>query len=319
MKYLGIDFETANSERASICSVGLLLVDESFNHIMSKEVLVNPECDFDVFNIMIHGITPDMVIDSPTFPQVLDLIQQNIDDDTVVVCHNAGFDMSVFRKSCVRYNLSPISFPYVCTYVLTRHLIPGKISYSLDSLIYDFNLPSFSHHDALEDTKACLSLLHYLIDTNGSKNAFDLCDAANCSVGKIIDAEKYIPCKHFPDIKKSKVSLFDYSSINKDASESHPFYNKVIVFTGTLSSCTRIDAFKMVADVGGIPSDSLSKKTNYLVTGYQRPEALNGHEKSNKRMKAEQYLSKGADIQIISESEFYEIMSDSYTKLNSGE
>ena len=312
MRYLGLDFETANSSRDSACSVGLCLMDENFNIISEEELLIDPETHFDDFNILIHGIVPEMVVGCPTFPEAMNKIERLINDNTIVVCHNAGFDMSVLRKSCERYNIQPKQFNYVCTYVLTRYLFPGMISYSLDSLVDVFNLPAFQHHNALEDSRSCLHLLHHLISSHSSPDACSLAEEAGCSIGKIMNSSSYVPCKH-KRVDSSGFSSFDLSTIEVNPIEHHPFYQKVVVFTGALSSCTRQEAWTRVAKVGGIPADSLSKKTNFLITGYQNPAALNGHEKSSKRIKAEQLLEKGADIQILTEQEFFQIMSEDYS------
>jgi len=47
----------------------------------------------------------------------------------------------------------------------------------------------------------------------------------------------------------------------------NPFYNKSFVLTGTLSSYTRSDAEKIIVSKGGKVSDSISKKTNYVIVG----------------------------------------------------
>lgn len=311
MKYLALDFETANAARASACSVGLYLVDDSFQLIKSEEILIDPEGPFDSFNVMIHGITPDMVVGAPTFPDVYSRICSYVDPDTIVVCHNAGFDMSVIRHSCSRYDIIPVQWQYVCTYVFSRYILPGHISYSLDLLSEDLHLPSFAHHDALADAKACLDLLQHLLTVSNSTDVFALAAAARCTVGKIIDAESYVPCKHKKHHSNYSRGL-DVSSVHVNPVENHPFYQKVVVFTGALASCTRQEAWEKVAKVGGLLSDSLTKKTNFLVTGYQDPRMLKGAEKSSKRLKAEQYLAKGSDIQILTEEEFYMIMSADY-------
>ncbi len=60
----------------------------------------------------------------------------------------------------------------------------------------------------------------------------------------------------------------------------------------------------MVAQVGGIPTDSVTTKTNVLVVGQQDYKVVGESGMSSKQKKAMQLLEKGQDIEILSESEF---------------
>ena len=47
----------------------------------------------------------------------------------------------------------------------------------------------------------------------------------------------------------------------------HPFFGKVFVLTGTLKEFTRSEAAQQIKDRGGKVSDSVSRKTDFLVVG----------------------------------------------------
>lgn len=49
--------------------------------------------------------------------------------------------------------------------------------------------------------------------------------------------------------------------------EGHPFSGKIFVLTGTLSSYSRSEAAKLIKDRGGKISESVSKKTDFVLTG----------------------------------------------------
>ena len=59
-----------------------------------------------------------------------------------------------------------------------------------------------------------------------------------------------------------------------------------------------------VKDVGGIPTDSVTKKTDVLVVGQQDYRVVGDSGMSNKQKKAMDLLAKGQDIEILSEAEF---------------
>ena len=56
---------------------------------------------------------------------------------------------------------------------------------------------------------------------------------------------------------------------------------------------------------------NVSKKTTILVVGTQDKSKLKGYEKSTKHRKAETLIKNGVEIQILSESDFAELINES--------
>lgn len=84
-----------------------------------------------------------------------------------------------------------------------------------------------------------------------------------------------------------------------------------LVFTGALG-IPRREAADMAARAGCDVAANVSRKTTLLVVGTQDRSKLKGYEKSTKHRKAETLIERGAEIQILSESDFSElIISDS--------
>ncbi len=194
--FLGLDFETANAGRASACAVGLHLVDKRGNVLLSEDLLINPEDDFDAFNIAIHGIREKDVQNSPHFPaihrQLADLLKNY--PNTLVVCHNAAFDMSVLRTACERYRLPYLCFDYVCTYRIARSCFPDFYSFTLDSLSRKFLLPKFKHHNALADATQALHLLGAMQRKMSACSLLELMDMANLDFGVMLERD-YKACR----------------------------------------------------------------------------------------------------------------------------
>lgn len=59
-----------------------------------------------------------------------------------------------------------------------------------------------------------------------------------------------------------------------------------------------------MAEVGGIPTDSVTAKTDVLVVGQQDYKVVGDSGMSGKQKKALQLLEKGKDIEVLSETEF---------------
>ena len=85
----------------------------------------------------------------------------------------------------------------------------------------------------------------------------------------------------------------------------HPFFEKIVVFTGALESMSRRAAFQRVYDVGGTPGDTVTKETNVLVIGEQDIRRLaDGERLSAKQRRAHDLRAKGQDVQLIGEDDF---------------
>ena len=89
----------------------------------------------------------------------------------------------------------------------------------------------------------------------------------------------------------------------------HPLYGMNVCFTGALSRYSRRDAAQAVVNAGGDFTDSITKRTDLLVVGAQDLAKLNGHDQSSKMRKAADMASQGHSIEIIDESEFYQLLS----------
>lgn len=87
----------------------------------------------------------------------------------------------------------------------------------------------------------------------------------------------------------------------------NPLYGKTCVFTGTLSEMPRKDAMQIVLNIGGKCSNSVTKKTNFLILGTQDYSRINGT-KSSKQVRAEQLMLAGSDLMILSENVFYDML-----------
>ena len=167
--YTVFDVETANRQRESICSIGYIRVENN-NIIESKEILINPETDFDNFNIRVHGITPQMVAFERTFPEVWEEIKPYF-SNTVLVAHNAkSMDLCALTRMLERYNLEIPYNNYVCTLELARKLYTKEDvgAYKLNVLCHKFNIPLEHHHKALDDARACYGLFNHFITVDAN-------------------------------------------------------------------------------------------------------------------------------------------------------
>ncbi len=92
------------------------------------------------------------------------------------------------------------------------------------------------------------------------------------------------------DLKKIGFSLKESLNSNYNSNQSNVFDGKIFVLTGTLDSLTRDEAKELIESAGGKVSSSISKKTDFLLSG----------EKSGSKLKKAQKLG----VKIINENEF---------------
>lgn len=149
--FVALDVETANRNRYSICSIGMVRFKDGQ---MKEEYykLINPDESFSLDNIRIHGIQEHEVITAPRFFNLSYEIEQFI-GGRPVVAHNATFDMGALKDNYNRYGLEIAPIKYACSYQLARAIRKNFYNYKLSTIANYYGI-TLSHHDALSDAKA---------------------------------------------------------------------------------------------------------------------------------------------------------------------
>lgn len=305
MKYdfIAIDFETANRDRSSACALGIVVV-KNLAIIEKKSWLIRPkELYFDPWNVAIHGIDEDDVINEPEFNELWDTFRRYLEGN-IIVAHNASFDISVLRHVLDEYDIPYPSLSYLCTMNIARKAWPGLINYRLDTVAEFLNI-NFNHHDPCEDAVACTKILQNAIYNYSPKNLDELAAKLKVKPGKLY-CGGYKPCSIAT--YKNKCNPNNIIATTDSFDPSHPFYDKKIVFTGTLKTMTRKDAMQKVINVGGVVGNTVTTNTNYLVVGEQDYEKLRGKNISNKMKQAIKFIEQGAGIEVITEDNFLKML-----------
>lgn len=159
MNFLALDFETASHEGHSACAIALTMVRE--NKIVGEfSTLIKPDTLFSPHTIKVHHITPDMVQQAPTFPEVWPLIAQYFNPYSLIVAHNAAFDNRVLSACLAYYNLAQPDYLTLDTVRSSRLCYPELPNHKLNTVAAHLGI-TFDHHDALEDSRTCaLILIH---------------------------------------------------------------------------------------------------------------------------------------------------------------
>jgi len=154
-RFLAIDFETANQNRDSACSIGLVKVEN--NRVVHQEArYIRPPYRNFQFTY-IHGISWNDVVSEPTFATVWKDLRPHFEGIDFLVAHNAKFDASVLKACCLRYSIDPPQIPFQCTVEIARaqwSIYPTKLHDVCQSL----GIP-LQHHEALSDALACAKIM----------------------------------------------------------------------------------------------------------------------------------------------------------------
>ena len=168
MKIAAIDFETANRSMASVCSVGVATMEDGVLEENAFYSLISPADNvsyFDPFNISIHHITPDMVEAAPAwtqlYPDLMDVLS-----DGIVCAHNANFDMTCLKQTCLNTGNPVPTIHYFDTVELSRHVFPHMPHHRLDDMCSYLEI-GLNHHNAGSDAYGCLMIVEKVMEMSG--------------------------------------------------------------------------------------------------------------------------------------------------------
>ena len=132
--------------------------------------LVNPETPIPFFISMLTGITDEMVKDAPKFSDVADSFLRFI-GDSVLVAHNAGFDMRFLNHEVGRlFEDYRLANPSMCTVQLSRKLLPDVENHKLKTLAEHYSVALVNHHRANEDAYATARIFINLLEQMKSQH-----------------------------------------------------------------------------------------------------------------------------------------------------
>ena len=189
MDFIAIDFETANSSRSSICSMGVAIVSKG-KIIQTEHILIKPTPNFyDPYNSDLHGITARHTKDKGTFKQQWKDLKPYFHNQ-IVVAHNAAFDCSVLRTTLDVSNLEYPDLSYHCTYRISQEALKLP-RYKLNNVSSYFKI-KLKHHNAESDAEACALIALKLCEINKVDSLEQLSSKFGFAEGKIIcDPKSY--------------------------------------------------------------------------------------------------------------------------------
>jgi len=150
LEFAAIDFETANRDPRSACSVGVVRV--LGGQVVDRlHILIKPASRRFTFTNL-HGIAAADVLNAPRFPEVWHRILPILSKGLFVVAHNARFDAGVIAACCQEHELRSPDVVFHCTLKWARDRL-GIRPTNLGNVCTRLGIP-LNHHDPLSDAEA---------------------------------------------------------------------------------------------------------------------------------------------------------------------
>ena len=160
--FVAIDFETANGQRSSVCSVGIVIV-KSGEIVDNFYSLIKPRPNYYAwFCQEVHGLGYADTDNAPEFPKVWETAIEKIkmyfpyieDGEVPFVAHNAPFDEGCLKAVFAAYGIKYPDFEFQCTCRKSRQVWPEG-HHNLDIIAGYCGYDLTNHHHALADAEAC--------------------------------------------------------------------------------------------------------------------------------------------------------------------
>lgn len=193
--FICLDTETTGlscNEGGRICEVALLASRGaarvgSFTTLLNPQVFIAPEIS------AIHGITNEMVKNSPTFKDISIKLQEML-EGCVLICHNADFDVSFLSYEFANCGLKMPNITILDTLKYAR--CHGAFSRNrLGIIAQELGFSAQGWHRAMADTIMTEKIFYRFLQefkNHGAKTVKDLFDLQTKKIGIKIKGEYFL-------------------------------------------------------------------------------------------------------------------------------
>ena len=251
--FVVFDLETTgfSNKNDKITEIGAVKI-ENFKIVDRFSQLINPQKDISYKVQELTGITNDLIKDKPTIEEILPKFVEFI-GDSVLVAHNAAFDMGFMQQKCREQNIE-FKNTSIDTLTLARTLLPHMKRFRLNLIAKELGVPLLNHHRAVDDAEATAHIFIKFMEMIIKKGAQKLSD-----VNEILGDVDYtkLTTNHVTLIAKSQEGIKNLYKIVSDAHVNH-FYRAPRILKSVLekykegiivgSACEAGEVFKAVKE-----------------------------------------------------------------------
>ncbi|KAA9292600.1 PolC-type DNA polymerase III [Aerococcus mictus] len=182
--YVIFDVETTGLSAVynTIIEIGAVKMHKG-NVVGEFSEFLNPGHHLSSFTTELTGITDSMVANARPEPEVM---QDFLDfcQGTILVAHNASFDVGFIDAAYQRNGLPTIENPVIDTLELARYLYPHLKSFRLNTLSKHFNVSLEHHHRAIYDATSTGALVWIFVKEAKESHDMVYHDQLNRDIGQ---------------------------------------------------------------------------------------------------------------------------------------
>lgn len=181
-----LDLETTGGSPAdaAITEVGACKVVRG-EVVGTFQSLVNPRRPVPAFVRLLTGISDDLLVEAPDLEAVIPSLLEFV-RDSVIVAHNARFDVGFINAALARLDYAPLSNRVVDTAILARKILAGEVpNHKLSTLAGYLRCAHQPTHRAYADVLATIDVLHHLIERVAGFGVTTLEDLVAMSASRI--------------------------------------------------------------------------------------------------------------------------------------
>ncbi len=153
------------------------------NIVETFEQFIDPGHPLSQTTINLTGITDDMVRGSKSEQEVLEMFREFC-GDSILVAHNASFDMGFLNTSYEKYQMPEAPNPVIDTLELSRMLHPDLKSHRLNTLSKKYKINLEQHHRAIYDSEATAQLCWIFLKKAKEEHDMTYHDELNSRIGE---------------------------------------------------------------------------------------------------------------------------------------
>ena len=169
-----VDLETTGAspkKGAAITEIGAVKV-KSGEYLGHFESFVNPLTPIPEYITQMTGISDLMLATAPVIDEIFPTFLEFAggDSESILVAHNAQFDLSFLKSAAKELDIKWPSYKTVDTVTIARQVLTKEDvpNCKLATLAQFFGTKTEPNHRALDDAKATTEILHGLIERLGS-------------------------------------------------------------------------------------------------------------------------------------------------------
>ena len=131
-------------------------------------VLINPQRKILPEITRVNGIDDSMVSNKPIFSECANIFLDFI-NDSVLIAHNATFDLSFINKELNLLNIKPLKNKTADTLKLAKEVLQDLGKYNLQFLAKFFEINVTNAHRAEDDARVCMEIFLKLLERTSTK------------------------------------------------------------------------------------------------------------------------------------------------------